>query len=327
MCENMNKIFIILILISVVSCTDNKTEDNGVITQLIDYQCKPIPNQKIFIKKHYAPVLPMAAGNGKRIETKTNDKGYFTFINDARSYDFSLMNMHNTKILRSIKRNNWGYVGKDKKSYTINENNQLNKTTTEHPLYIYKRSKLPEGINQVYDNSVFKIGFSSYNAHFKPKSIGHSPGQVVELGWSIKNGAPNFEVTALGNGKIVEITNKMHLLSIEIPDEHFKKSFQSTIDNKNMERVFLIKNKFSKSIFSINLVYNLEDNDAYVNTLFNSLYVDRYTYRKNPEIINKTHIPQDYCGGVLARWHNGYYGQLDKEKIEYLKAKNFANSY
>jgi hypothetical protein len=290
---------------------------NVVIAKLVDYQCKPITNEPVVVAWDLG-TFPLGWPVSDIEKFKTDDNGFFKSKAKGRSIAIK-KDIQDLHYYRNFRFDRWGFVSGN---ITIDIINELKRSTYNSPFYVYVGNNLPAGIKHGYDSDLIRIRFSDKTAQMIPASFDSTPGNIINLSWKMENGIPYFWVTGIGDGGVLDITNNTDQLN-RIPTSNYTKSLKYQIKDSRTQRIFIIKGKASQSysIFSIDLVYDKALGVAYLATLFNTIAVDMYSSdSKKTTDISYPIIPQEGCGGVFARSHNGYFGLLDNEKLTYLKA-------
>jgi hypothetical protein len=288
-----------------------------VIAKLVDYECNPIPNEPVVVLRDLG-TLPTGGSVSKADKTTTDEEGFFKFKANARSYMIK-KDTQDLQYYRKFRSDRWGYaVGSD---ITIDIKNELQRSSYQSPFYVYIDKHLPAGIKHGYDSDLIRIEFSENTAQMLPTSFGSTPGSIVHLSWKMENAKPFIWVTGIENGGVIDITENTELLK-RIPISNYSKTLKYEIKDKTFRKLFLVRGDASQfySIFSMDLVYDETLEVAYLSILLNTIAVDKYSQNGRVRAITKPIIPQENCGGVFSRSHNGYFSLLDDEELTYLKA-------
>jgi hypothetical protein len=314
--KHTTKLLLLLLIFSVVLPGYYLSTNDMVVAKLVDYQCNPIINTPVVISRDLGS-FPLGWPISKTDKIKTDEDGFFKFKANARSIEVK-KDIHDLNNYRRFRNDQWGSV---RGKIQIDITNELKRSSYKSPLFIYVDKDLPPGIKHGYDSDLIRIRFTEKTAQMLPASFGSTPGNVVNLSWKIENDRPHIWITGIGNGGVLDITNKTELLN-RIPTKNYSKSLNYEITDSTFRRIFLVKGKANQSysIYSIDLVYDKAIKVAYLSTLLNTIAVDKYSQNGRVSVITKPVIPRENCGGVFARSHNGYFGLLDNEELNYLKA-------
>jgi hypothetical protein len=309
--KKTNKISVIFSILLILQGCTNYFANHKMVFQLVDYNCKPIPDVVMMIIDANRGYLSSGV---KNIELTTDKMGFIVY---SRKYvDVKIMQRKHQYEDYAFTRHFYSSGDSGGSDLTL----ALENSSKENPVYIYPydiaRRKQTTRQSRHYIIDPGKVAEHRIGEH------GDSAYGITKL--YIREMENNFVIEMISPeyAGLIAVTKSDLPFSEILPISGYKRELtwhipKSTIYPKTVQSVYYFNNLHSKGVLTLD--FSVFKNQFSENEIILHEFIDSIPTKST----NK--LPQESCGGVAARYYDGHYGHIYKtiDLKRGLEAKSF----